>query len=75
MNNYIIVQLLNYKLNNSAKNMINKYNKKRMFQLVKKLIINKNDLIHNLSVIKNKIGNETKIIAVVKANRNGTRFS
>lgn len=42
---------------------------------MKKLVINKNDLIHNLNVIKNRIGNETKIIAVVKANRNGTRFS
>lgn len=42
---------------------------------MKKLVINKNDLIHNLNVIKNRIGNETKIIAVVKANRNGARFS
>ncbi len=42
---------------------------------MKKLVINKNDLIHNLNIIKNRIGYETKIIAVVKANRNGTRFS
>ena len=49
--------------------MINKYNKEEV--LVKKLVVNKSDLIHNLNIIKNKIGNETKIIAVVKANRNG----
>lgn len=38
---------------------------------MKKLVINKNDLLNNLNIIKAKIGNDTKIIGVVKANGMG----
>lgn len=38
---------------------------------MKKLVINKNDLLNNLNIIKSKIGNDTKIIGVVKANGMG----
>ncbi len=38
---------------------------------MKKLKISKEDLLYNLSLIKSKVGEETKIIAVVKANAMG----
>lgn len=41
---------------------------------MKKLVISKNELLNNLNIIRAKIGIETNVIAVVKANRNGIRF-
>ena len=38
---------------------------------MKKLVIKKEDLLYNLNIIRNKIGNEIKLIAVVKANGMG----